>query len=356
MGFGIGFMAAIAITILLTLLLSAFCSITEASFYSVSNTVVESLQRQKKFTGKYIAHVKKNIDTYIASVLILNTLTNTMGVYVATSLGVNRLGSVGQMILPIVLTVSILLFGEITPKTVGVKKANKVGPIVAVLFYYITVVLKWTGLIWICITLTKHWTKHEKKNDVSIEDINSLVTLGLREEVIDRQQASVIKNILALKSIYVRKIMTPRQVVFSLSGDMSIGDSIDKRGNWPFSRVPIYSESKDRWIGIVLRRDVYNKLVEGESQLLLKQLMRPIQLIPDSLTLDKLLLRFLKQRGHIVGVVDEWGAIAGIVTLEDVLEEILGREIVDEYDETVDLQKKARRKSKALAFIRKQEK
>jgi CBS domain containing-hemolysin-like protein len=120
--------------------------------------------------------------------------------------------------------------------------------------------------------------------------------------------------------------------------------------------VPIYSEKKDQWIGIVLRRDVYNKLVEGDHQLQLKQLMRPIQLIPDSLTLDKLLLRFLKQRGHIVGVVDEWGAIAGIATLEDVLEEILGREIVDEYDETIDLQKQARRKSKALAFIRKQEK
>jgi CBS domain containing-hemolysin-like protein len=120
----------------------------------------------------------------------------------------------------------------------------------------------------------------------------------------------------------------------------------DKRGNWPFSRVPIYSESKDRWIGIVLRRDVYNKLVEGESQLLLKQLMRPIQLIPDSLTLDKLLLRFLKQRGHIVGVVDEWGAIAGIVTLEDVLEEIFGREIVDEYVKRFVLQKKARGKSR----------
>ena len=263
MGIGIGFMAVIAITILLTLLLSAFCSITEASFYSVSNTVVESLQRQKKFTGKYIAHVKKNIDTYIASVLILNTLTNTMGVYMATSLGVHRLGYIGQMILPIVLTVSILLFGEITPKTVGVKKANKVAPIVAVPFYYITIILKWTGLIWVCIALTKRWTKHEKKPDVSIEDINSLVTLGLREEVIDRQQASVIKNILALKSIYVRKIMTPRQVVFSLSGDLTIGDSIDKRGSWPFSRVPIYSESKDCWIGIVLRRGVYNKLGEG---------------------------------------------------------------------------------------------
>lgn len=348
-------MALIAITIFFTLLLSAFCSITEASFYSVSHAVVESLQRKKKFTAKYITHVKKNIDVYIASVLILNTVTNTMGVYVTTALAVKRLSSIEQMILPVFLTIAILLFGEITPKTVGVRQANTVAPIVAVPFYYITIAFKWTGLIWVCITLTKRWVNKEKQPDVSLDDINSLVSLGLREDILDHQQAVVIKNILALKSIYVRKIMTPRQVSFSLPANQTIGESIDARGSWPFSRVPIYGESKDDWIGIVLRRDVYNKLVEGKRDIQLKQLMRPIQLIPDSLTLDKLLLRFLKQRGHIVGVVDEWGAIAGIATLEDVLEEILGREIVDEYDQMVDLQKHARQKSKALAFIRKQE-
>ena len=118
----------------------------------------------------------------------------------------------------------------------------------------------------------------------------------------------------------------------------------------------LYEKGKDNWIGIVLRRDAYNKLAEGLRDVKLRQMMRPLQLIPDSLTLDKLLLRFLKQRGHIVGVVDEWGAIAGIVSLEDVLEEILGREIVDEYDENVDLQETARRRSKALARIRQQSK
>ena len=103
----------------------------------------------------------------------------------------------------------------------------------------------------------------------------------------------------------------------------------------------------------MLRRDAYNKLAEGKRDVNLRQLMRPIQLVPDSVTLDKLLLRFLKQRGHMVGVVDEFGAIAGIVSLEDVLEEILGREIVDEFDVAVNLQETARRKSKALAFMRK---
>ena len=347
-------MLAIVLTVLGCLAISAFCSVTEASFYSVPPATVEYLQKNKKFTAKYLTHVKDNIDRYIASVLIVNTVANTVGASLATALAVKRLSATGAMALPIILTILILLFGEITPKTLGVKQAKTCAPLVAVPFYYITKLLGFTGLIWLCLTLTKHWThEDEDKKEVSIEDINSLVSLGLREDVIDRQQASVIKNILALKSVAARKVMTPRQVVFSLPADKTIGETLDERGNWPFSRIPLYGDNKDRWIGIVLRRDAYNQLAEGHRDVKLRQLMRPLQLIPDSVMLDKLLLRFLKQRGHMVGVVDEFGAIAGIVSLEDVLEEILGREIVDEYDESVNLQETARRRSKALAFMRK---
>ncbi len=348
-------MLYIVLTVLGCLSISAFCSVTEASFYSVTPATIETLQKQKKFTAKYMTHVKENIDRYIASVLVVNTIANTVGASLATALAVKNLPPAGQVALPIVLTILILLFGEITPKTLGVKQAKVVAPLVSVAFYYITKVLSCTGLIWLCLTLTKHWThESEEKKDVSIDDINSLVSLGLREDVLDRQQAMVIKNILALKSVPVRKVMTPRQVVFSLAADKTLGETLEERGNWPFSRVPLYDKNKDNWIGIVLRRDAYNKLAEGRRDVKLRQLMRPLLLIPDSLTLDKLLLRFLKQRGHIVGVVDEWGAIAGVVSLEDVLEEILGREIVDEYDESVDLQESARRRSSALASMREQ--
>lgn len=347
-------MFAIVLTVLGCLAISAFCSVTEASFYSVPPATVEFLQKNKKFTARYMTHVKKNIDRYIASVLVVNTVANTVGASLATALAVKRLSPAGAMALPIVLTILILLFGEITPKTLGVKQAKTMAPMVAVPFYYITKALSWTGIIWLCLTLTKHWThEDEEKKDVSVEDIHSLVSLGLREDVIDRQQASVIKNILSLKSIPARKVMTPRQVVFSLPADKSLGESLDERGNWPFSRIPLHGGKKDDWIGIVLRRDAYNLLAEGKRDVKLRQLMRPLQLIPDSVTLDKLLLRFLKQRGHMVGLVDEFGSIAGIVSLEDVLEEILGREIVDEFDESVNLQETARRKSMAFASMRK---
>ena len=208
--------------------------------------------------------------------------------------------------------------------------------------------------MWHCLAITRHWTKsgRDKVPDVSVEDINSLVNLGLREEVLDRQQAAIIKNILSIKSVPVRKVMTPRQVVFTLSADMTIGEALVEHSNWPYSRIPVYRDDKEKWEGLVLRRDAYNHIAAGRRDLPISKLMRPIQFVPDSLMLDKLLLRFLKQRGHVVAVVDEWGSIAGIASLEDVLEEILGREIVDEFDENVDLQEHARRKSKALGFLK----
>jgi CBS domain containing-hemolysin-like protein len=201
----------------------------------VPPSTVESLQRRKSFTAKYLTHVKENIDRYIASVLVVNTIANTIGASLATALAVRRLPESGQFALPIALTILILLFGEITPKTLGVKQAKVIAPIVAVPFYYITKVLSWTGIIWLCLTLTKHWThEDEEKKEVSIEDINSLVSLGLREEVIDNHQAAVIKNILALKSVVARKVMTPRHVVFSLPADKTIGETLDERETGPF--------------------------------------------------------------------------------------------------------------------------
>ncbi len=348
-------MLAIVVTVAFCIIASAFCSLSEASFYSMPHGAVESLRRKKKFTAKYIVHVKKHINRYIASVLILNTLANTLGVSISTALAVSHLSPVGQVIFPILLTVLILLFGEITPKTIGVKQAKKFAPVVAVIFYYLTIVLSWTGLIWLCLTITKRWTSSDKNAEVSLDDINSLVNLGLKEEILDRQQGVVIKNILALKTMSVRRVMTPRQVVFSLSEKQTIAEAVRERGDLPFSRIPLFSGEKDHWVGLVLRRDAYNLLASGHGDVPLRKIMRPIQFIPDSLSLDKLLLRFLKQRGHVMGVVDEWGSIAGLASLEDVLEEILGREIVDEYDETVNLQEQARKKSQAYAHIHEKE-
>lgn len=144
-----------------------------SGFLQFPGAVCRFLKKKGAFTARYIEHVKANIDRYIASVLIFNTVANTLGVSLATSLAIAHFGTLGQLLFPIVLSVLILLFGEITPKTIGVKQARKVGPICAVPMYYVTIFLSYTGLIKLCMTITKHWTKGKKKNLKSVWKIST---------------------------------------------------------------------------------------------------------------------------------------------------------------------------------------
>lgn len=339
------------IAILFSLAASAFCSVSEAAFYSYPRSTAEHLANSGSRSGRYLLDIKNNMERYIASVLIVNTLANTLGVFWATRTASEYLNHTQQLALPWILAVLILLFGEIMPKTIGVRKARQVGPFVAFIFFYLTKLLSWTGLIWFCVRLTRRLTG-EKTQEFTRDDIKSLADIGVREGIIDAQQAQVMKNILSLKTMTVRSVMTPRQVVFTLPAETTIQDCIQERGNWPFSRVPVHGSRKDHWMGQVLRRDAYNALVDGRGSQPLRKFIRPLQMIPDSMSVDALLHKFLKQRAHMVGVVDEYGSVAGIATLEDVLEGLLGREIVDEFDETIDLQEQARSNSLALAAIK----
>jgi len=340
---------SIILAVLFAVVASAFCSISEAAFYTIPQSAAEQWAHKNPRLGRYLLDVKQNMERYIASVLILNTLANTFGVFWAT-MSADQYPRTFQLLLPWILTFMLLLFGEITPKTIGVRKARKLAPFFAVPFYFLTRMLSWIGLIWICLSITRRMTGQATQAHTP-DDIKGLADIGVREGIIDYQQAQVIKNMLALKSMTVRSLMTPRQVVFSLSADSTIKESITTRGNWPFSRIPLHGKSKDEWIGQVLRRDAYNAMVENKGDMPLKRLMRPLQMVPDSMNIDAMLRAFLKQRAHLVGVIDEYGSIAGIISLEDVLEGLLGREIVDEFDEAVDLQEHARRKSIAFASI-----
>lgn len=343
-------MASLVLAILFSLVASAFCSISEAAFYSFPRSSAEMLVRKGNKLGRYLLEIKTHMDETIAAVLILNTMANTFGVFWATRSAANYLTESQQWAIPWVMAILILLFGEITPKTIGVKQARTVTPILAVLFYYLIRLLRATGLITLSIRVTSRLTQGAD-SEYNPEDIQGLAELGVREGILDPQQAEIIRNILHLKNKTARSVMTPRQVVFSLHAQSTIQKSIDEHGQWSFSRVPLYGHDKDHWIGVVLRRDAYNELAENRQHTKLSKLLRPLEFVPDSISIETLLHRFLKQRGHLMGVVDEYGSLAGIVTLEDTLEALLGREIVDEFDQNIDLQEHARQHSIALAAI-----
>ena len=333
------------------LTISACCSISEAVFYSYPRNTAEHLASKGAWGSRFMLDIKNNMEHYIASVLIVNTLANTFAVSMATRLAAQHLSPTQQMILPWVMTVFILLFGEIVPKTVGVKQNRVLGPFVALVFFYLTKILNFTGLIWLSVRLTSRLTG-EKNQEYPRDDIISLAELSKDDGIIDPQQAEIVKNAVNLKSVSARSIMTPRQVAFTLNGNASIKESLEINNQWPFSRIPIYLEKEDEWVGLILRREVFNALLEGKGDQALRKFMRPLKMIPDSMSVASLLQKLLNQRTHIMGVVDEYCSMAGIATLEDVLETLLGSEIIDEFDEAVDLQEEARKRSIALAAIK----
>lgn len=336
-------MLELIFALVLAIGVSAFCSISEASFYSVTAGTVQKLLDEGKNSGKYLSHIKENIDDHIASVLILNTFANTLGVSMATTVALREFGQSIHVIFPILMTILILLFAEIVPKTIGLNYSKKMAPIVAGPFVVINKIFTYTGLVWTTKALTRFFKKEsENTEEASPDEIHNLTSLSAQEGQIDKQQEMIIKNILHLKEQYVREIMTPRRVIFSIDSTIKIRESIEKKGNWPFSRVPVYKDNPENLVGHVLRREAYTAITENTNDIPLKEIIRPIKFIPETLRLDHLLNRFLRERSHIMAVADEYGGLAGIVSLEDVLEELLGKEIVDEFDLTVDLQKKAR--------------
>jgi CBS domain containing-hemolysin-like protein len=329
----------------LSIVVSAFCSVSEAAFYSVPAASVESMLDSGRKRYRYLKHIKSDIEKYIASILIINTFANAYGVYLATRAAEKLFSEVYLQLLPWILGGLILIFAEMYPKTLGVNYAKELAPILGVPFYFITKFL--APLIWITRIFTHTVTK-DKSEAYSLGEIQSMASLSATEGSIDRQQALVIDNILSLDNVYARDIMTPRTVVYSCHKDVIIEKLISDEKSIRYSRIPIFDENEEHIIGDVLRRDIYDFYANNKGKLSLGVIMRSILYVPETAKVSQLLKTFLSQKQHMLCVVDEYGGFAGVLTLEDVIEEILGKEIVDEFDKTIDLQEEAKQKSEAL--------
>ena len=175
-----------------------------------------------------------------------------------------------------------------------------------------------------------------------------MARLGQRTGAIDRDESRIMQNILSLKRKTVRDVMTPRTVVFALNADLTVDQAQNETGIWTHSRIPVYDNEFEDIVGVVLRRDAFKAHAEDQGSTVLTNLMRPVHFVAESFTLDRVLKTFLERRQHLFAVIDEYGGLAGIVTLEDVLEEILGREIVDEFDPVTDMRELARRRRRQV--------
>ena len=333
------------------ILTSAACSLFEAVLYSVSSARIEMLEESGRQSGQVLKDLRKEVDRPIAAILSLNTIANTGGGAVAGALAASALGVNNVAYFSLAFTLAILLFSEVLPKTIGVVYSGQLAPFIAQPLR--TLVLLFSPLVALSQLLTRIVWKGQQEDRVSDEDLLNLVGSGLRSGTLKQHEALVIENVLAMEKKTAREIMTPRPVVFTLQAQATTRDAAANEMLMKHSRIPLFDTDPEDLVGVTHTSDILRAVARDRFDVKLEGLMRPIHFVVDSTPLDELLRTFLERRQHLVAVIDEFGGFAGIVTLEDVLEELIGREIVDESDQVTDLRAYAhRRREETLRRVR----
>jgi CBS domain containing-hemolysin-like protein len=339
-------MTALVLTIVISMTLSFICSFLEAALYSLPWSHVEKLRKSGSRAGDMLFSLRSRIEQPIAAILTLNTIATAAGSAIAGSLAAAVLGEQYMFLFIAAFTLLILIGSEIIPKTLGVAYCRQASLFLAYTTSAMVVALK--PLIIVSSWIAKLVSPKKTAPMATEEDIYAIVDMLRRSGHIESYEETSIRNILALDTKSVRNIMTPRTVAFTLPADATVEEAHKVAEFWHFSRIPVYGDDNEDIVGLASRRRILEELANDRHSRKLSSIMRPVHFVLESLPLNKLLLRFLDERVHIFVVLDEFGGMAGVVTLEDVLEEILGREIVDETDMAPDLRELARQRRKRL--------
>ena len=337
-------MTELVLAVSLAVCFSAMCSLFEAVLYSVPIGHVEAMAESGQRTGQILRALRERVDRPISAILSLNTIANTAGAAWAGAAYLVVFGEERLWLFSAAFTLAILLFSEVIPKTAGVVYSRGLaGPVARPL---LAMVWFFRPLIWLTGQVTRVIARGQGSPGVSEEELLVMARLGHKEGAIDADEAAVIENILGLKERTVRDIMTPRTVVSSLAVASTLRQVRDSAQSLNHTRLPVYDAGADDVVGTVHRQDLLAAMAEGQWDRTLEEMMRPVDFVTDSLGAGRLLRRLLESRQHLVMVIDEFGSLAGLVTLEDVLEEILGTQIVDEFDAAVDMRELAHRRRK----------
>lgn len=320
--------------------ISFLCSILEAVLLSINFSYINVLIERDKKLGESLKKLKTNIDESISSILILNTIANTLG---ATAIGVQAQIVFGNdsfyvIVISIALTFAILFLSEIIPKTIGAIYYKELAPF-ATKAIRVFIVITYPIVI-LTIFITKKINNGKALDTVSREELKHLAILGEESGAINDQESDIIKNSLQLKTVKLSDILTPRSVVFAVQKDTVIKKLLDDKDTYKFSRVPVYDDGIDDIVGMVLTKSLFKYAVK-EDTLKIEDIMIEVDSINENVPVSKALNSFIKSKAHLLVVTDGYGQTEGIVTLEDCIETLLGLEIMDELDTTEDMRKLA---------------
>ena len=338
-------MLALVIVVVIVILGSAICSGSETALLSVPLIKVRQLAQSKKPSALALLGIRNKINRPIATIVILNNIFNIVGSITIGTLAVDVLGDTWLGVFSGVLTFLIIILGEIIPKTLSERYAENVALFIAIPVKFLTILL--TPLVWLVEQVTAPITQGKPIPTTNEAEIKFLTKIGYQEGVIEDDEAEMIQHVFQLNDLTASDLMTPRIIVTYLKGDLTLADCQQEIISSQHTRILVIENSIDNVIGLVLKDELLTAMIEDNKEQLLKNLVRQVRFVPETIRADKLLKVFQETREHLAVVLDEYGGVAGVVTLEDVLEVLTG-EIVDETDRNVDLQEIARKKRKRL--------
>jgi magnesium and cobalt exporter, CNNM family len=330
--------------LLLVLVLSFICSIMEAVLLSTPIGFLKVKEESGNKNAKNFIALKKNIDKPLSAILSLNTIAHTVG---AAGVGAQAIAVYGEAsfgIASAILTILILVITEIIPKTVGALYWRELAMLSGNIIRVIIIVTY--PLVVVSALITNLISRKKKASTTSREEFSALANIGLEEGVFKEEETKIIQNLIKLKRIKVSEIMTPRVVLTIADEELSIKEFSQNKEFLHFSRVPVYTKEKENITGYVYRHSIFEKLSEKENELKLKDIKREIAVVNDTNEVFAVWEMLLHKKEHIALVVDEYGGVDGVISMEDVFETLLGIEIVDETDRIVDMQEYARERWK----------
>ncbi|PSM47514.1 HlyC/CorC family transporter [Chroococcidiopsis sp. CCALA 051] len=332
-------MLALVAAVLIVISGSALCSSVEAALFSVSTLKARQLAQSKNPAAVALLAIRDRMNRPIATIVVLNNIFNIVGSIAIARIAETVLGNTLLGVFSGLLTFLIIIFGEIIPKTLGERYAQRLALLAALPVTALTFVF--TPLVWIMEKVTAPFTRKEKLPTTNESEIMLLAKIGYQEGIIEDDEAEMIQRVFMLNDLTAADLMTPRTALTYLRGDLTLAASRVDIINSQHTRIIVIEDSLDRVIGVTLKDELLTAMVEGKRERKIAEFTRKVRFVPETIHADRLLRAFQKSRNHLVVVVDEYGTVSGVVTLEDVLE-ILTGEIVDETDRIIDLQAAAR--------------
>lgn len=336
------------------LFFSFLCSILEAVLLSITPSFIAAKVKENKKYAITLQKFKEEIDFPLAAILTINTFAHTVGAAGVGGQVQIIWGNEFVSIASAILTIIILIFSEIIPKTIGANYWKQMAPFTASILT-IMIYSPLYPIIWLSKQITTLLSKNKTRSVLSRSEFHAMAEMGVKEGIFKKEESKILMNLMVFKHVVVKSIMTPRTVVFAAPEDITINDFFKQNKMIRVSRIPIYKDDIDNTSGYVLKDDIMQAIIDQKDNFLLKDISREIKVVNEKMPIIKLFYKLIDDKEHIAMVVGEYGEMVGIVTMEDIIETLLGTEIMDELDNIEDMQEQAKKvwekRAKKLGLI-----